>query len=67
MRALAAAKSGSVTTVTETGIVPKYQANKQALWAEERMRNAIDVKYFHVVFTLPEALNQVCLPGSKRF
>jgi len=46
---------------------PKCQANKQALWVEERMRDAMDVKYFHVVFTVPEALNQVCLLNSKGF
>jgi len=46
---------------------PKCQANKQALWAEDRMNDALDVKYFHVVFTVPEALNQVCLLDSKRF
>lgn len=31
------------------------------------MNDAMDVKYFHVVFTVPEALNQVCLLDSKRF
>jgi len=46
---------------------PKCQANKQALWVEDRMRDAMEVKYFHVVFTVPEALNQVCLLDSKRF
>ena len=46
---------------------PKCQATKQALWVEDRMKDALDVKYFHVVFTVPESLNQVCLPDSKRF
>lgn len=46
---------------------PKCQATKQALWVEDRMRDAMDVKYFHVVFTIPESLNQVCLLDSKRF
>ena len=46
---------------------PKCQLNKQALWAEDRMNDALDVKYFHVVFTVPEALNPVCLLDSKRF
>jgi len=31
------------------------------------MNDAMDVKYFHVVFTVPEALNHVCLLDSKRF
>jgi Zn finger protein HypA/HybF involved in hydrogenase expression len=46
---------------------PKCQAGKQALWVEDRMNDALDVKYFHVVFTVSEALNQVCLLDSKRF
>jgi len=46
---------------------PKCQATRQALWAEDRMREALDVKYFHVVFTLPEELNQVCLLDSRWF
>ena len=46
---------------------PKCQSNKQALWVEDRMKDALDVKYFHVVFTVPESLNQVCLLDSKRF
>jgi len=46
---------------------PKCQSNKQALWVDDRMKDALDVKYFHVVFTVPEALNQVCLLDSKRF
>lgn len=46
---------------------PKCQSNKQALWVDDRISDALDVKYFHVVFTVPEALNQVCLLDSKRF
>lgn len=46
---------------------PKCQLGKQALWADDRMSDAMEVKYFHVVFTVPEALNQVCLLDSKRF
>lgn len=46
---------------------PKCQASKQALWAEDRMNDALNVKYFHVVFTVPEPLNQICLLDSKTF
>jgi len=46
---------------------PKCQASKQAIWAEDRMNDALNVKYFHVVFTVPEALNQICLLDSKQF
>jgi len=46
---------------------PKCQSNKQALWVDDRIHDALDVKYFHVVFTVPEALNPVCLLDSKKF
>ena len=46
---------------------PKCQANKQALWVDDRISDTMDVKYFHVVFTVPQALNQVCLLDSKWF
>lgn len=46
---------------------PKCQAARQAIWAEDKMNDALDVKYFHVVFTVPQALNQVCLLDSKQF
>lgn len=46
---------------------PKCQSNKQALWVDDRISDALDVKYFHVVFTVPEALNPVCMLDSKQF
>jgi hypothetical protein len=46
---------------------PKCQGAKQALWVEDRMNDALDVKYFHIVFTVPEKLNQICLLDSKLF
>jgi len=46
---------------------PKCQSNKQAVWVEDRISGALDVKYFHVVFTVPEALNALCLLDNKRF
>ena len=46
---------------------PKCQIAPQMLWAEDRMRDALNVKYFHIVFTVPDALNQICLSDSKFF
>ena len=46
---------------------PKCQGAKQALWVEDRMNDALDVKYFHIIFTVPEELNQICINGSKLF
>ena len=46
---------------------PKCQAAKQAIWVEDTSERIIDTKYFHVVFTLPHELNEICLLGSKLF
>ena len=46
---------------------PKCQGAKQALWVEDRMNDALDCKYFHIVFTVPEELNQICLLDSNLF
>jgi hypothetical protein len=46
---------------------PKCQGAKQALWVEDRMNDALDCKYFHIVFTVPEELNQICLLDSTLF
>ena len=46
---------------------PKCQGARQALWVEDRMNDALDVKYFHIVFTVPEELNQICLLDSNLF
>jgi hypothetical protein len=46
---------------------PKCQGAKQALWVDDRISDALDVRYFHIVFTVPEELNQICLLDSKLF
>ena len=46
---------------------PKCQVARQMLWAEDRMRDALNVKHFHIVFTVPDELNAICLLNSKAF
>lgn len=46
---------------------PKCQGAKQALWVDDRMNDVLDCKYFHIVFTVPEELNRICLLDSKLF
>jgi len=46
---------------------PKCQAAKQAIWVEDTSERIIDIKYFHVVFTLPHELNEICLLDNKSF
>jgi hypothetical protein len=46
---------------------PKCQIARQMLWAEDRMRDALNVKHFHIVFTVPDELNTICQLNSKAF
>ena len=46
---------------------PKCQGSNQALWVEDRINNAYAVQHYHVVFTVPEALNAISLTDSKWF
>ena len=46
---------------------PKCQSSKQAVWVEDVANRIIDTKYFHLVFTLPQELNNICLLDSKSF
>jgi hypothetical protein len=46
---------------------PKCQISKQMLWAEDRMNDALNVKHFHVVFTVPDLLHEICLLDSNAF
>ena len=46
---------------------PKCQASKQAFWVEDVSERIIDTKYFHIVFTVPQELNAICLLDSKQF
>ncbi len=46
---------------------PKCQLARQMLWAEDRMRDSLGVKHFHVVFTVPDELNPVCIADSLFF
>ena len=46
---------------------PKCQATRQAFWAEDRLRQALPVKHFHMVFTVPDIINEICLLDSPGF
>ena len=46
---------------------PQCQGARQAFWVEDRVNNAYPVKHYHMVFTLPEVLNSICLTDSRRF
>lgn len=40
---------------------PKCQSSKQAIWIEELMKATLPVKHYHIVFTVPHCLNDICL------
>lgn len=45
---------------------PKCQAAKRAAWLETRLERLLPVEYFHVVFTLPAALNALMLHHPRQ-
>lgn len=40
---------------------PKCQGTQRDKWIQAREQELLPVPYFHVVFTLPDALNQLCM------
>jgi hypothetical protein len=46
---------------------PKCQSARQAFWIEDLLETTLPVKHYHIVFTVPQELNHVCLLDSKWF
>ncbi len=46
---------------------PKCQNIKQALWVDNLIQTTLEVKHFHIVFTVPHCLNQLCLWNDKTY
>jgi hypothetical protein len=46
---------------------PKCQAAKQAFWIDDLMQNTLPVKHYHIVFTLPHQLNEICLNNQRLY
>ena len=46
---------------------PKCQAAKQAFWIDDLMQNTLPVKHYHIIFTLPHALNKICLFNDRNY
>lgn len=44
---------------------PKCQGTQREQWIQAREEELLPVPYFHVVFTLPDSLNQLCLHQGK--
>ena len=44
---------------------PKCQSLAREKWITERKKELLPVKYFHIVFTIPEELNRIALQNKK--
>lgn len=44
---------------------PKCQSLAREKWIRERKQELLPVKYFHIVFTIPEELNRIALQNKK--
>lgn len=43
---------------------PKCQNTKQAIWVEDLMKSTLPVNHYHIIFTVPHCLNDLCLWNS---
>lgn len=46
---------------------PKCQSIKQALWVDKLINDTLPVKHYHIVFTVPHSLNDVCLWNDRLY
>jgi len=46
---------------------PKCLASKQAVWIDRLMQQSLEVKHFHLVFTVPHLLNKICLFNERMY
>lgn len=40
---------------------PRCQNTKQAIWVEELVKSTLPLEHYHIIFTVPHCLNDVCL------
>ncbi len=46
---------------------PKCQSNKQAVWVDQITRSTLAVKHYHIIFTVPHCLNNICLWNDREY
>ena len=46
---------------------PKCQAARQAFWIDDLVQSTLPVKHYHIVFTVPHQLNNVCLHNHRMY
>lgn len=46
---------------------PKCQLSRQVIWVDDLLGSTLPVKHYHIVFTVPHLLNEICLLDSAAF
>jgi len=46
---------------------PKCQNTKQAIWVEDLMKSTLPVKHYHIIFTVPHCLNDLCIWDNSMY
>jgi len=46
---------------------PKCLAAKQIAWVEKLLNKTLPIRHFHIVFTVPHALNSICLWNDRLY
>jgi hypothetical protein len=46
---------------------PKCQITMQAVWIEDLMDSSLPVKHYHIIFTVPHVLNDICLWNARLY
>jgi hypothetical protein len=59
------ARNGELPITCRNRHCPKCQAQARQRWLAAREKELLDVPYFHVVFTLPHALNPLCVRNAR--
>lgn len=44
---------------------PKCQGNRRRAWLNRQLKDMLPIPYYHVVFTLPHQLNELCLYNKR--
>lgn len=46
---------------------PKCQITRQAVWVEDLINATLPVKHYHIIFTVPHQLNDICLWNDRMY
>jgi hypothetical protein len=46
---------------------PKCQVSKQAVWVEDLVAATLPVRHYHIIFTVPHWLNDICLWDARLY